>query len=149
MTGALDDRAMAAVAADLLRQASSLHAASVALTLAAGLSMPVLAAFHLRPWPLVGVSAALLFGLTETWLALRVGFDRRIFERFAGMGGEPLAPSRFDRALAGLGLVPAPPADRSMGDRLRGCVRLMRLQAASFVLQLAALLVGGWMAVLA
>jgi len=148
VTDLSDDLTLAAVTADLLRQGRSLHVASVVLTVAAGVGVPLLAVLQPRVWPMAGASLALLFGLAEAWFALRVGFDRQIFERFAGHATPPLAPSQFDRVLVALGLATAETPGRTMADRVRGCARLLRLQVLAFVLQIAALLLGGWLAVL-
>ena len=149
MSDVADERALAAVTADLLRQGGSVHAASVGLTVVAGLGIALLAAQQVRPWSLAGMSAALLLGLIETWLAVRVGFDRRILQRLAGAAGEFLEPSQFDRTLVALGLGRSDIPARPMTDRVRGCARLLRAQVVAFVLQIAAVLLGGWLAVLA
>ena len=149
MSAVADERALAAVTADLLRQGGSVHAASVGLTVVAALGIALLAAQQVRPWSLAGMSAALLLGLIETWLAVRVGFDRRILQRLAGAAGEFLEPSQFDRTLVALGLGRSDIPARPMTDRVRGCARLLRAQVVAFVLQIAAVLLGGWLAVLA
>ena len=53
--------------------------------------------------------------------------------------------TRFDAALAALGLMNPDRAGRPMADRIKGCLRLLRLQAIVAILQVAAVLAAGWL----
>jgi hypothetical protein len=75
-------------------------------------------------------SLAILFGLIEAWLALRVELDARLF----ALAGLPAHLAALDRVLARLRGSP-PPAERGFADRSRGALRLWKLQVAVAVLQ--------------
>ena len=136
--GVDDDAWQAAIAGALLRQGAALHAASLALTVAALLAGVLLAFVGAQAgaaWRAVG-AAVLLLGLAEFWLAGRVAFDADLFARLAARGGHLAA---FDRAMLGLGLLPATKAGRPMATRIAGARRLFRLQGLAFGGQLAVL----------
>ena len=128
----------AQVGAALLRQGRRLDGLSsallllcAALGLGQALARPADAGFILICLGLV------LFGLLQKYWALRVAFDAALFERLGG-----LSLSELDDALLGLGLLPADKAGRPLAPRLRGALRLLRLQALALVLQLLVLLGG-------
>lgn len=75
-------------------------------------------------------SLAILFGLLEAWLTLRVELDARLF----ALAGLPAHLPALDRVLARLRSSP-PPAERGFADRSRGALRLWKLQVAVAVLQ--------------
>jgi hypothetical protein len=118
------------IAAALLRRGAMVHAVSAALTIG-GLALAV---FDQALWP-AGVIA---IGAVEFWLAARVAIDADLF---AALGDDDLA--RFDDAMQRLGLMQAGKAGRSMEQRIRGALRLLKLQGATLLLQIAALLAGG------
>ncbi|MBX3503296.1 MAG: hypothetical protein KF889_27950 [Alphaproteobacteria bacterium] len=130
--------------ADLLDQGRLIHGIAGPLTVAGAIAVPVLSLLSKPPAiVLVAISVSVALGLAETLLALRVGFDAAALRR---MAGHQDGASRFDAALAALGLAGAERAGRPMADRSRGCLRLLRLQAVAAILQVAALLGAGWMA---
>lgn len=139
-----DPESLPETVADLLEQGRLIHRLAGPLTVLAAIAAPVLA----LGWPHRGVLAALsiavVLGLVETVLALRVAFDvralRRIAEREDGL-------ARFDAALVALGLMSADRSGRAMADRGWGCLRLLCWQAAIAVAQVAVLLAAGWMAI--
>jgi len=104
------------------------HAMSAALTL--GGIAAVVFGFH-GTWPVVVV------GLIEFWLAARVAIDADLF---AALGEGDLA--RFDEAMHRLGLMPEGKAGRPMDDRIRGALRLLKLQGAMLLLQIVAAFIG-------
>lgn len=88
-------------------------------------------------WPLFAVTA----GLMQLFFALRLGFDRPIFENWAAC---PESPSRealaaFDAALAQTGLRQQT-GERDLAQRLNGLKSLFRRQILAFAVQLAAML---------
>lgn len=132
------------LAARWLALGSSIDAASLAFTLLA------LAAL-LWTVPLPAAQAALLAaavaGLGEKAFALRVGFDRGIFADWARRWESPGHPSpaadlaAFDAVLADLGLRRAGAHGlRSLEDRIRGALELLKWQAGLAAIQAVALL---------
>ena len=110
------------IAAALLRRGAMVHAMSAALTLG-GIAAVVFGFPGM--WPVVVV------GLVEFWLAARVAIDADLF---AALGEDDLA--RFDEAMRRLGLMPESKAGRPMDDRIRGALRLLKLQGAMLLLQI-------------
>lgn len=131
--------------ADLLDQGRLIHGIAAPLAIAATLGVPALAVLH-KPSVVVLVllTVAVVLGLIETLLALRVAFDAAALRR---MAGDADGASRFDAALVALGLATPDRAGRPMADRARGCLRLLRLQAIVAILQVAAVLAAGWLTV--
>ena len=83
------------------------------------------------------IAAAVLVGLVGLTLAARVAFDADLFER---LGRVALDLQSLDQALAKLRLAPAAKLGRSLEARLPGARRLIRLQLAALLSQLALLL---------
>ncbi len=140
-----NDRAQAAVAADLLAHGVTAHCLSAALTFGAALTIPVLGL--LRPDSLAMAMATLVvvLGAAELWVALRVSFDARIFERLAGGGAaDGLDVGRFDAAMQTVGLLQADKVGRPVALRIRGAMGLLGRQLALLLAQLVVLAGGGW-----
>jgi hypothetical protein len=132
----------AAIAAALLRRGAMVHAASCVVTLAAiaGASVALAAARPGSVWlPIacVGIAA----GVIEFWLAARVAIDADLFQAIAARPGDL---EGFDRAMLDLGLLSAAKTGRSLTGRTRAALRLLMLQASVLGLQVATLLVAGW-----
>jgi len=117
------------IAAALLRRGTMVHAMSAALTL--GGIAAVVFGFH-GMWPVVVV------GVIEFWLAARVAVDADLFAAL----GENDDLARFDEAMRRLGLMPDSKAGRPMDDRIRGALRLLKLQGAMLLLQIVAVFIG-------
>lgn len=112
------------IAADLLRQGVVVERLSLVAT-AGGLLLAILGG---------RVEAGMLaagLGIAQGWLALRVGFDARLFARLAGQ--PDLAA--FDAAMTDLGLMPPAKAGRPVVQRFRGARRLLHLQAGVLLAQ--------------
>ena len=116
------------IAAALLRRGTMVHAMSAALTL--GGIAAVVFGFH-GMWPVVVV------GVIEFWLAARVAIDADLF---SALGESDLA--QFDEAMRRLGLMPQSKAGRPMDNRIRGALRLLKLQGAMLLLQIVAVFIG-------
>jgi hypothetical protein len=137
------DEATAETLADLLAQGRLIHRLSAPLTIAATIALPLVAfASRLHKAPgMVLLTVAVVLGLVEVVLALRVDFDARALKRIAL---RPDGMIRFDGALATLGLMPQDRAGRPMAERARGCLRLLRLQAIVAMAQVAVIVAAGW-----
>ncbi len=131
--------------ADLLDQGRLIHGVAAPLTVAGALAVPALAVLH-KPSAVVLalLTLSVVLGLIETLLALRVAFDAAALRRMAGHND---GASRFDAALIALGLIKPDRAGRPMADRAKGCLRLLRLQAITAILQITAMLAAGWLTV--
>lgn len=143
MAGMDKDAASASImsCAALLEQHTKIHGFSVAMTVMAVAVSLALVGFSVSPlllWPGTTVVIVLL-GLAETWFAIRVGFDRSLLLSIAS-GPENLEP--WDQALTGLKLMPASKAGRGLSERLQGCIRLLKWQAALLAVQLLVAVVG-------
>ena len=114
--------------------------------LAFSLGLSLLAGLSLMLEPLQAPIAKLVIvcaGVTQVYLALRIEFDRVVFERFAE---DPEGAPTFDAALVQAGWAKSPPQARTMADRVHGMYRFVKI--ALFVLLLQVGLVGwtvpGW-----
>lgn len=119
----------AGIAADLLGQGRlvrhySLLASGVALL---GL---IISPFTSETLTFLLVAAAIM-GLVQLYLAMRVDFDRALFERLA----RGLQPETMDSILVALHLIPGTTAPRSLTGRIAGSLRLLKLQCAVTVIQ--------------
>ncbi|HJQ57612.1 MAG TPA: hypothetical protein VJ890_11930 [Vineibacter sp.] len=142
---ASDERSEAAVAADLLAHGASVHLLSAALTVAAVVATLALAITLPNRVAMALASLAAVAGIAETWFALRVGFDARIFRRLSrGADADGFAVSSFDASMAALGLMPAGKAGRPIAERARGAMRLLGRQVALLLVQVVLLLAAGW-----
>jgi hypothetical protein len=131
----------AAIAAAVLRRGAMVHAASLVLTMAALLTGVAMAFVTAKPgaaWLSVGIAVVAL-GAVEFWLAARVALDAELFDSISGKGADL---EGFDRAMLGLGLMPADKANRALALRIRGAFRLIKLQALAFAAQVVALIAG-------
>lgn len=103
-------------------------------------------------WLLAVLAGALLLGLAERYLALRLALDERLFDRLSqrlshGDGAhEPAALAELDQALASLGLAPPAKAGRPLPPRIAGTLRLLRWHGTAVVLQLLLLASAGALA---
>jgi hypothetical protein len=131
---------MLAAAADLLDQGEIVHRLSISLTVlaAAILLVPLLA--MMAP---VAILAALA-GMAELALAGRVRLDAALFRRAAAdAAADRFDMTAFDAALVTLKLMPAGKAGRPIETRFHGARRLLVLQIASLVVQVAIIGAGG------
>ena len=129
-----EERSLCLVMAALLRRGRLMTTLALVLTVAS-----LVAAFELMLHSRQGVrlgfaliAAAVLVGLVGLTLAARVAFDADLFER--------LGRGALDQALARLRLAPAAKLGRPLEARLPGTKRLIRLQLAALLSQLALLL---------
>ena len=133
---------MLAAAADLLDLGQLLDRLSLALTaIAAGaLLVPALAASA----PVAAL--VVIAGLAELVLAARVRFDAAAFRRLAAdASADRLAMDAFDGALTVLRIMPAGKAGRDIPARFAGARRLLVLQAAALLVQVAIAVLGAFL----
>ncbi len=78
-----------------------------------------------------------LLALAQLWLLLRVAIDRRLFEALAAYASRHGAAdlAGLDAALLQLGWIASGRQGRTMTDRARGALRLVRLCGALAVIQ--------------
>lgn len=127
MVNESNDRGIASVTAAVLRRGKMLHQVSLILGAFAG------AVFLYKggPCPLF----VLLLGAAELWFAARVALDADLF---AGIADGKLEAPQLDDSLHRLGLRKTAGGVRSMEDRSRGALRLLKLQALCLLAQVAA-----------
>jgi hypothetical protein len=125
------------IAAALLRQGRTINLASCCFTLAA-LAGALLGSSGAVP--LVLLLAAILLGMAQVYLAIRVGFDAALFDGLAQQAAGAKADlAAFDRAMLALGLLPAEKVGRDVAPRIVGARRLFSLQIAAMACQGAAI----------
>jgi len=126
---------MARSGAGLCRGARWPLALSLALSVLAGARLLV----EPRQAPII-LMAVLAAGIAQAYFALRIEFDRVIFERFAE---DPASAPEFDAALVQAGWAKSPVAPRSMADRVHGMYGFVKAVLLVLLLQIGAL---GWAA---
>lgn len=146
-----NERAQAAIAADLLSQGATVHRLSAMLTFGAALAIPVVGWLWPNGWVMTIATLVVLLGAVELWMALRVSFDAGIFERLArdtaagGFNAAGFSAGVFDAAMQACGLIQADKAGRPVAQRVRGAMVLAGKQFALLLAQLVVLAAGGWM----
>jgi hypothetical protein len=130
----------AAIAAVVLRRGAMIHALSRVLTVVAILGTAFVLLVR-QPTPVWLATAAVMAvaGAIEFWLAARVAIDADLFEALARHADDL---DGFDQAMRDLGLLSAAKTARALPDRVRAAFRLLRLQGAALVVQVAVLLAG-------
>lgn len=128
---------IAAIAAAYLRQGRALDRVSRGFSLlgAGGILAATYASAPL--WVSAPVLLVLLFGLVQSYFALRAGFDADIFGHLAG---NAFSTTNFDGAMKRLGLFAQDRPSRPMSERARGAMTLVRRQAIFLALQVLCLL---------
>lgn len=112
----------ATIAAALLEQGRIVHAASLVLALA----VVVVASRHPVGGPGVVLAVSgVLFLMAESYLAIRVGFDARLF---AALGDGRLDLAALDAGLTKFGMLTPAKAGRTLAPRFEGAMRLFRFQ---------------------
>jgi len=119
--------------AAVIAQGRLVHTASMLATFACLLGLVGAGA---AKQPVEGVvmaflACAVLLGVAETYLAVRVGFDAALFARL----GQGMTLEALDVSLLELALLPPERQDAPLTRRLQGFLRLMSGQAGATVLQ--------------
>ncbi len=87
---------------------------------------------------------AIILGVLETVIAIRVGFDQQLLENLSGDSlSDTTIPANLealDNALNLLKLMPSEKSGRSLPPRLLGCIRLLKKQALLSALQILSIL---------
>ena len=91
-------------------------------------------------------SLAVAAGSIQAYLALRIEFDRKIFEALAAHpGGAVGAADAFDQAMQSLGMLPKGKAGRTLAERVRGMLVLVKGAGWILALQLALAIAASWL----
>ncbi len=87
---------------------------------------------------------AIILGVLETVIAIRVGFDQKLLENLAkdslSKTEIPDHLEAMDNALTRLKIMPAGKSGRSLPPRLLGCIQLLKKQALLSALQILSIL---------
>jgi hypothetical protein len=133
-------RDIAAAVADLLDQGATINRLSRPLTIAALVGLIIGLGVELGALLVAGLLLVALAGLAETYLAIRIGFDAKLFRRLA-KGDDPAAAlGRLDAALIELGVLTESNPERAIEQRASSARRLLVLQGSALVLQVAVVL---------
>jgi hypothetical protein len=136
------DEAVAARAAGALLGAAPPVVNGWSMLLALAAMLTLVPAKGLAAMCLLG---SVVIGLMQAYFAIRCRFDAALFARLDGAAADY---ARLDAVLAAWGMRAGTGEARSVDQRVRGALRLWRLQRTAFALQLAALLAGavmtGW-----
>lgn len=91
-------------------------------------------------------SLAVVAGLIQAYLALRIEFDRKVFEILAAhQEGVAAGADAFDQAMQSLGMLPKSKVGRALAERAQGVLRLVRGAGWIFALQLALAIAASWL----
>jgi hypothetical protein len=91
-------------------------------------------------------SLAVAAGLIQARLALRIEFDRKVFEALAAHPeGATAAADAFDQAMQSLGMLPKGKTGRTLAERGRGMLVLVKGAGWTFALQLALAITASWL----
>lgn len=135
--------ARARLTAGWLALGAGVDLASLALTL---LAFAALLWLDAGPAVRIALLSAVTTGFAEKLFALRVAFDRRIFDgwsrRWEAAEATPADDlAAFDAALAATGLrTAAKTGGRGVDERIRGAMKLLTYQAGLFIIQALALI---------
>ena len=128
------DTEVIAITAALLEQGRTLHLSAAALTSATVIAVLL----HPSAIGLLTVAIALALFAAETYLAMRVGLDARLFTRFskqADLGSLDL--QAFDRGMEIIGHATKSLPTRNLGDRASGAQRLLKMQSVLLLMIMA------------
>jgi hypothetical protein len=92
------------------------------------------------------LSAAVAAASGQAYLAVRIEFDRKVFEALAvSAGGVAAATAGFDRAMESLDMLRHGKSGRPLAERARGALRLVKGAGWLLALQLALAIAMSWM----
>jgi hypothetical protein len=138
----LSDTIDEALAWRLRLTADALAAVGTVDTLSTGLTLIAAAAVGVALWhpiallALAFLGAQILVGLAAKWMSVRVRFDANVFAALAGaVQKSGFRTEHLDRALRGVGMLPAGKEGRDWDTRCRGALSLMRGLGSLTVLQ--------------
>ncbi len=91
-------------------------------------------------------SGAVAAGLIQVYLAMRIEFDRKIFEALAAHPeGATAGTDAFDQAMQSLGMLPKSKIGRPLAERASGTVFLVRGTGWVLAFQLALAIAAPWL----
>ena len=115
------------------------------------LALAALALVRLYVFPPVSMtsaallSAAVAAGSVQAYLAVRIEFDRNVFEAFAACTeGSTAAAAGFDQAMESLGMLRKGKAGRPLAERARGALFLVKGTGWLLALQIALAIAASW-----
>ncbi|MFO1325213.1 MAG: hypothetical protein U1F15_14275 [Burkholderiales bacterium] len=130
----LSDTIDEALAWRLRLTADALEAAGTIDTLSTGFTIVGAAGVGVAFWHSVAIAAlaplavVVLLGLAAKWMAVRVRFDAAVFASLVdAVQKSGFRTEHLDRALRGVGMLPANKEGRDWDTRCRGALALMRL----------------------
>lgn len=116
------------------------------------LALAALALVRLYVFPPVNMtsaavlSAAVAAASVQAYFAMRIEFDRKVFEAFpASTEGSAASAGGFDRVMESLGMLRQGKAGRPLAERARGALRLVKGAGWLLALQLALAIAMSWM----
>lgn len=138
----LSDTIDEALAWRLRLTADALAAVGTVDTLSTGLTLIAAAAVGVALWhpiallALAFLAAQIVVGLAAKWMSVRVRFDANVFTALAdAVQKSGFRTEHLDRALRGVGMLPAGKEGRDWDTRCRGALTLMRGLGSLTVLQ--------------
>lgn len=116
--------------ADALAAASTVDALSTGFTLVAAAGMGIALWHPVHAFAIAILAAQLVLGLVAKWAAVRVRFDAVVFAALVdAVQRSGFRTEHLDRALRGVGMLPANKEGRDWDTRCKGALGLMRTLA--------------------
>jgi hypothetical protein len=113
--------------ADALEAAGSIDTLSMGFTVVGAAGIGVALWHPIAVVALVLLGAVVVLGLAAKWMAVRVRFDAAVFAELVGaVQKSGFRTEHLDRALRGVGMLPANKEGRDWDTRCRGALYLMR-----------------------
>lgn len=113
--------------ADALQAAGTLDALATGFTVIGAVGVCVAFWHPVTMTPLLMLAAVVLLGLAAKWTAVRVRFDGAVFAALVdAVQKSGFRTEHLDRALRGVGMLPANKEGRDWDTRCRGALGLMR-----------------------
>lgn len=122
--------------ADALAAVGTVDALSTGLTLVAAAAVGVALWHPVAMVALAFLAAQILVGLAAKWMSVRVRFDAAVFAALVdAVQKSGFRTEHLDRALRGVGMLPANKEGRDWDTRCQGALRLMRTLGLLTVVQ--------------
>jgi hypothetical protein len=131
--------------AAMLDQGTRIDGLSRGVTIAAMIGLLAIGVMvgHPDALPMAALALAVLVGLIELYLSIRVMLDAALFRQLATSSVAPDWET-FDVALLRLRMLPPAKAGRSAEARMAGARRLLRAQGAVLVVQMSLVVAGAY-----
>ena len=131
--------------AAVLDQGARIDSLSRGVTIAALIGLLAIGVMvdHPDALPMVVLALAVLVGLIELYLSIRVTLDATLFRELATTSAVPDWET-FDAALLRLGMLPPAKAGRPVETRVAGARRLLCAQGVALIVQMSLAVVGAY-----